>query len=541
MSFSEIIPLLFVFSSLFVWIKARRTSRSLSNIPGPPSALFLKGNMPQLLGRHSEGWTKELIDTYGSVCTLYGPYGSRWLHVYDPKALYSIAIKDQDSWCKSAGRFNELLIGPGLLTTEGAQHRKQRKMLTPVFSAAYLRNITCLFYETSYALRDAIAAELEVKQTPTDVDVIRWTSRAALELLGQGALGYSFDPLVSEDVDDSFPESVKSYFAECNRLDIVRNIVRPVMFLGPAWLRRMVVEMTPMKRVQRLKRISDTMYSKSIEVVKEKKSAIEKVDDAADWPEGDGKDIMSILLKANMAASDKEKLSDEEVIAQVSTFVLAGMDTTSNATARLLHLLALKPEVQTELRNEIVDAQAGEGISYDQLMELPFLDAVCRETLRLYGPIRILSRRALEDTTLPLHEHIRGVDGSLVSEVSVPKGTIAILNLWACNTNKALWGEDAHEWKPERWLAPLPQTVEDARIPGVYSNLMSFHGGGRSCIGFKYAQLELKVMLAVLLTSFCFEMSDKPIVWNYAGVAYPTIGKTSTKPEMPLRVSRLQN
>ena len=59
----------------------------------------------------------------------------------------------------------------------------------------------------------------------------------------------------------------------------------------------------------------------------------------------------------------------------------------------------------------------------------------------------------------------------MITELAVPKGTVAIQNLWACNTNKALWGEDAYEWKPERWLAPLPPALEEARIPGVYSNL----------------------------------------------------------------------
>ncbi len=53
----------------------------------------------------------------------------------------------------------------------------------------------------------------------------------------------------------------------------------------------------------------------------------------------------------------------------------------------------------------------------------------------------------------------------------VPKGTVVITHYQASNSDPALWGEDAEEWKPERWLAPLPSTVEDARIPGVYSNL----------------------------------------------------------------------
>ena len=66
---------------------------------------------------------------------------------------------------------------------------------------------------------------------------------------------------------------------------------------------------------------------------------------------------------------------------------------------------------------------------------------------------------------------MRGRDGTLISSIAVPKGSIAVLNLWACNTNPALWGEDAFTWRPERWLAPLPRALEDARIPGVYSNL----------------------------------------------------------------------
>ena len=75
------------------------------------------------------------------------------------------------------------------------------------------------------------------------------------------------------------------------------------------------------------------------------------------------------------------------------------------------------------------------------------------------------------DTIIPLSEPLRCVDGTVITEVPVPKGTTILLNLRACNTTKALWGEDACEWKPERWLRPLPKPVEDARIPGIYANL----------------------------------------------------------------------
>ena len=83
----------------------------------------------------------------------------------------------------------------------------------------------------------------------------------------------------------------------------------------------------------------------------------------------------------------------------------------------------------------------------------------------------LIALSTTEDTVLPLHEPIRGKDGTLITEVAVPKGTVALLNLEACNTNKAVWGEDAYEWKPDRFLAPLPPSVEAARIPGVYANM----------------------------------------------------------------------
>lgn len=85
--------------------------------------------------------------------------------------------------------------------------------------------------------------------------------------------------------------------------------------------------------------------------------------------------------------------------------------------------------------------------------------------------ILISSDSAREDVVLPLSSPIRGVDGKLMYNIPVPKGTDIFVAIKASNTNKAVWGIDALEWKPERWLSPLPRTVAEARIPGVYSNL----------------------------------------------------------------------
>lgn len=72
---------------------------------------------------------------------------------------------------------------------------------------------------------------------------------------------------------------------------------------------------------------------------------------------------------------------------------------------------------------------------------------------------------------LPLAEPLRGVDGALMSEIAVPKDTVVHVGIMGSNMNRKTWGADAWEWKPERWLAPQPDALVEAHIPGVYSNL----------------------------------------------------------------------
>ena len=107
--------------------------------------------------------------------------------------------------------------------------------------------------------------------------------------------------------------------------------------------------------------------------------------------------------------------------------------------------------------------------------------------------------RAPEDTMLPLSKPILGRNGETVDFVPVSKGTTLVIGIRASGRNKAVWGDDALEWKPERWLSPLPQSVAAAGIPGIYPNVyvskciihdavaytlasMTFSGGQRSCM-----------------------------------------------------------
>lgn len=78
---------------------------------------------------------------------------------------------------------------------------------------------------------------------------------------------------------------------------------------------------------------------------------------------------------------------------------------------------------------------------------------------------------ARRDVVLPLAKPIKGINGDQIGEVPVPKGTNVTVSILASNRNPDLWGPDAHEWKPERWLNPLPETLISAHMPGIYSHL----------------------------------------------------------------------
>lgn len=83
----------------------------------------------------------------------------------------------------------------------------------------------------------------------------------------------------------------------------------------------------------------------------------------------------------------------------------------------------------------------------------------------------ILHCRTREDVVLPLSKPVRGVDGSLITHIPLSKHTPVFVGLISSNTSTDIWGPDANEWKPERWLSPLPDTVTESKVPGIYSNL----------------------------------------------------------------------
>ncbi|KAJ7475712.1 cytochrome P450 [Mycena latifolia] len=520
----------------WLWLRVS-AQRILNNIPGPKSRSFWTGNLAEIYSVSGWDFHQELVEKYGGVVRINALFGGKQLYVFDPKALHQIVVKDQDIFEEpdSLIKGTRLSFGEGLLSTLGDQHRKQRKMLNPVFSIAHLRQMVPVFFGVGKKLRAVL--ESKVQRGPQEVDLLIWMSRTALELVGQAGLGHSFDPLTSDEVP-LYITSVKQMTITMMRMALAAQYILPwAVTIGSPRFRRFIVDIVPWKDLHTARDIFDTMYETALNIYNIKKDALEKGDDVVSAQIANGKDIISILMKDNSNASSTDRLSEDEILGQLNTLIFAATDTTSAALSRTLHLLAQHQDVQEKLRQELRSAQMdGVDPSYDDLVSLEYLDAICRETLRLYPPASFITRTACKDVMLTTSAPITMVDGATTTDIPIPAETDIIISILASNRNPAIWGPDCLEWKPERWLSPLPKTIGDAHVPGIYSNLMTFSGGGRACIGFKFSQLEMKVVLWLLVERFKFSLSDQDITWQMSSIAVPVVGKNSSEPKLPLKV-----
>ncbi|KAF5328482.1 hypothetical protein D9611_014531 [Ephemerocybe angulata] len=543
-----------VLALLGTWVGWRVLKRvfardPFAHIPGPAAgSSWLGGNLLDLFDKDG-GWDFNFntAKKYGRVSRIAGFFSAPALYLYDPKALHHIIVKDQNIYEEPEDfiRSNTRTFGLGLLSTLGDHHRKQRKLLTPVFSIAHMKEMTPTFYSVTQKLKKSIAQQ--VASGETEIDMLQWMTRTALELIGQSGFGYSFDTLELDAVQHPFGISVKNLFRGLNNTGVLltRVTIWPYVFnFGSPKFQRWVVDTLPWKALHEVRDMVDVMHNTSVDIFEATKRSVARGEDPSTRI-GGGKDIMSILIKANSSASEEDKLPDSELIAQISTLTFAAMDTTSNAMARILDLLSLHPEIQDKVREEVTNAHEEHGaeLDYETVMALPWLDAVCRESLRLYPSGPTTMRTAREDVMLPLSEPILSKSGKEVNEILIPSGTNIIISILSCNRDPKIWGPDADEWKPERWMKPLPGSVADAKVPGVYSHLMTFLGGGRACIGFKFSQLEMKVVLSLLIRSFKFSPSGKKIIWEMNAIVQPTTEDAELsatgdrKLQLPLKVS----
>ncbi|KAH8991720.1 cytochrome P450 [Lactarius akahatsu] len=501
------------------------------------------GHWRHMFNPYAFSFHEELFRTYGTVARVYGFLGDIQLVVSDPKACNNIFIKDQlifeQTEAQSFPKSSSVLAK--FVTYLGVHHRRQRKLLNPLFNVNHLRHMIPIFHRVARKLRGNL--ELIVLDGPQEINIADWIGRFALELIGEAGLGYSFGTL--EGRNDEYCRALNDLTCFPGQLCPLLRFIETCFLTSTRssipQFSKLVGRMLPWPKLNHLMDISETMNAGARRIYEAKKRLLELGDDATIKQVGDGKDILGLLMQTCAAESENDRPSEEEVLAHMTLLVFSATDTTSSALSRILHLLALYPDTQDKLRKELKEAcEENEELTHDQLVSLPFLEAVCRETLRLYPPGSGVMRTARSDVVLPLSSPIHDIDGREIHEIFVPKNTNLFIQIYNLNRDPSIWGSDAAEWKPERWLAPLPESVANANIQGVYANTMTFIGGPRSCIGFKFSQLEMKVALSLIIPTFRFTPAEVDVVWRFGVIVNPSVKGSveSFLPQLPMVVSR---
>ncbi|KAG8963091.1 hypothetical protein FRC03_003456 [Tulasnella sp. 419] len=508
----------------------------LGRLPGPPAPGWMTSHLRLILSPTSSPSIHEkYMKAYGKSFRIRGfGYFDDRLVTLDPRAithiLSNVALYEKP-W--QSQRVISNLIGNGLLSSEGMHHKKQRKVMNPAFSPQNMRRFVPIFNSKAIELKNRWLRLIDESKDVSTLDVAHWMNRASFDVIGLTGFDYEFNAIENENNE--------VYLAYKNMFDVVINqndqplrSLATVLFPPIDWV-------MPSKAVKTVRQSHEIIYRVSGELLRRKKQ--EFLEGKADASAT--KDLLGLMIKSNLSnVPESQRITDQDVMDQINTFFFAGSDTTSLAMAWTLHLLAKNPDIQVRLREEITNAlpeTADQDVDlnaeYSTIDNLPFLDRVIRESLRVCPPIHSSMRCALKDDLIPTSEPIKMKDGTTVAGIPIQKGQFVHVSFEAFNLDKSIWGEDAWEFKPDRWLN-LPDAV--SKQPGLWSNIMTFSAGPRSCIGMRFSIIEMKVFLSVLVPAFEFGIvPDLEIYAQNVVLTRPYVrGQWSRGTQLPLLITR---
>ncbi|KAF8189851.1 cytochrome P450 [Mycena galopus ATCC 62051] len=499
--------------------KLRNSRDLIKSIPGPPSPSWLFGNLLEIIlkvpyGENQFQWQKK----YGMLYRTKGCFGENRLMISDPDTIKHI-LSHPATFMKSPQQqlVNETGLGSGsLLFVEGDAHRRIRAVMNPAFSAASIRALSPTLKKAAREISEVWEALLD-DQAPNDVlDIYPSLHETTLRAVGEGVVGYNFQ--ADKDFATRYHNLVV-IAADRSKTSVLIDGILPYI---PKALMKILLKFPP-PAVVKLLEFKSAIGTLANKLVKDKVDALE----LGIEPE---KDLISVLVDSNSQSTSK--MTFEEIKDQFATITVAGEDTTANTVAWSLYELAKNLDLQAKLRAELDEAGPDDSIDYDRL---PILNALIKEILRLYSTVPQTERVVAKDSVLPLSEPIRASSGKVITEIPVQKGQHLIIAISSYHRLTSVWGEDAEEFKPSRWL--------DGNIPSVgaslgpYSNLLAFLGGSRTCIGWRFSIAEMQIIISELVRKFSFALPAEVDVQRTFAITL--VPMTANGPQLPLRVVHL--
>jgi cytochrome P450 len=376
----------------------------------------------------------------------FGPiFSMRLLHtkvvfMLGPEANHFVTVGHPENFHWRESSFGDLipLLGDGLLTIDDAYHDRARAIMLPAFHREQVEASTA-------AMHLEAEAGLAALRPDTVVDVYAWMRTLAMRIAMRALLGLDPDDGGQGAVAATNFEEALGFFG----IDYALRLLR-----GPG---------SPWRKLMASRAVLDRIV-------------YEEIGRRRDAPDAERRDILSLLVAAR--GEGGERFTDTEIRDQLMTLMFAGHDTSTSTVTFALWELAHHPEAHERLTEELDRVLAGAPPTIDQLeRELPYLDMVVDEVLRLYPPAWIGPRRAVRDFDF--------------GGFTVPTGAYVNYVSWASHRLPEVFPE------PEAFVPERFSRERKAALPrGAY---VPFGGGKRVCIGKRFGQIEVKLVLAMLL------------------------------------------
>lgn len=402
--------------------------------------------------------------------------------ISDPALVRYVLVDNMANYSKDMLQRRMLApgIGQGLLLAEGPEWRAQRRVLAPLFSPRHVAGFEQAMAQEAACMTERWSRHRDGRRADVSAEMARVTLRILGRTIFSDALSHTAEEFA--DVVSRFLESVGK-LDPFDALDM------------PAWVPRL-----GRMRNRPLLRFFET----AVEEMIVRRRAVLRTD-PAEAPH----DLLTLLLKAADPETG-EGLSDDEIKANLVTFIIAGHETTSNALTWALYLLSQDDTVRGALEEE-VDRCLPEGRfvpgSQDRLM---MTRAVLDEAMRLYPPAATISRQAIGPDRL--------------GDLPIRAGTIVVIAPYVLHRHKLLW--DA----PDRFVPA--RFMPDRRGEIDRYAYLPFGAGPRVCIGASFALQEAVVVLATILRSFRLALAPGHAVMPVQRVALRSRGG------MPMTITR---
>jgi cytochrome P450 len=357
-----------------------------------------------------------------------------------PALAHELLVEKHDAFVKSAGLsiFARPLLGNGLLTSERDVHKRQRRMMAPLFAHKRIAGYADVMQDRTLASAERLAAA-------GHADVAEEIMRLTLEIVGKTL----FDAELGGDADDVGEALTRAMTEMMNGM--IRMVPMPPVIPTPGNLRLR----------HSVRKLDEIVYR----LIRERRAS-----------GVDRGDLLGMLL-ATRHEDDGSALSDVEIRDQAMTLILAGHETTANTLSWTLYSLARNPGARARVEREIDAVLGSRNATAADLPSLPLALQAIKEAMRLYPPAYILGRKATRAVTL--------------GGVPIPSGRLVLVNIAGIHRREVTFVE------PERFDLDRLSTENEKKLPPLA--YMPFGAGPRVCIGNHFAMMEAHIALATLV------------------------------------------